>query len=251
MNFKYRNIDSFLHKLDPRSKILATIMFFVYSLTFRNVILQTLVFLMVLFYATLGHSIKSVLSAKTFLFSIFITTILMWLLTLRGPTKIILWFSLEGLLYGLSTGLALIIMIISSIVFITTTKVEDFTIACMRLGLPYRVAFSISSAIRMIPTIAGTGTVIIQAQMSRGLDIDSGNFMQKLKKYIPVIIPTILSVIRGTNVFVMALESKGFGYSDKRVNYTKISYCSLDYIFSLIILFFIGIAIFLKLYFKL
>jgi energy-coupling factor transport system permease protein len=167
---------------------------------------------------------------------------------MRGPTKIILWFSVEGLLRGVSGGFSLVIIIITSIVLVSTTKVEDLTLACIRLGLPYRGAFAVSTAIRMIPLIAGTAETILQAQKSRGLDVDSGSFMQKLKKYVPLLVPTIVSVIRGTTVFAMALESKGFGYSEKRVSYLTISYKAPDYIFSAVLLLFIGFAFFIRFY---
>jgi energy-coupling factor transport system permease protein len=153
---------------------------------------------------------------------------------------------MEGLLRGISGGLSLVIIIITSIVFISTTKIEELTLACIRIGLPYRVAFAMSTAIRMIPLIAGTASTILQAQKSRGLDVDSGSFMQKLKKYVPLLVPTIVSVIRGTTVFAMALESKGFGYSEKRVSYLTISYKPRDYIFSFFLLLFIGFAFFIR-----
>lgn len=249
--FMYRDVDSLLHKLDPRTKLLVMLMFLVYALMFHNALLQAVVFLFVLAYAAIGRSFVNVFRAKAVFFSVFTVTVLMWLLTMRGPTKIIFWLSMEGLLYGVSAGLTLIIIIITSIVFVSTTKIEELTLGCMKLGLPYRAAFALSTAIRMIPTIASTATTILQAQKSRGLDVDSGGFLQKLKKYVPLMVPTIVSVIRGTTVFAMALESKGFGYSDKRVNYITIAYKTADYVFSLFLLLLIGLAIFIKLYFKL
>jgi len=154
----------------------------------------------------------------------------------------------EGLLRGISGGFSLIIIIITSIVFVSTTKIEEMTLACIRLGLRYRGAFAMSTAIRMIPLIAGTAETILQAQKSRGLDVDTGTFMQKLKKYVPLMVPTIVSVIRGTSVFAMALESKGFGYSEKRVSYLTIAYKTRDYIFSIFLLVIMGFAFFIKFY---
>jgi len=75
--------------------------------------------------------------------------------------------------------------------------------------------------------------------------------MQKLKKYIPLMVPAIVSVIRGTTVFAMALESKGFGYSESRVDYAVITYKPLDYIISLVLLLLIVFAVFIKYYFHL
>jgi energy-coupling factor transport system permease protein len=247
--FLYRDVNSFLHKLDPRAKLLVMLTFFIYALMFlTNPLLQAAAFLFVLAYAAMGRALVNVKRASGVLLSIFTVTVIIWLLTTRGPTKIILWFSMEGLYRGISGGLSLVIIIITSIVFISTTKTEELTLACIRLGLPYRGAFAMSTAIRMIPLIAGTGATILQAQKSRGLDVDTGSFMQKLKKYVPLLVPTIVSVIRGTNVFAMALESKGFGYSEKRVSYLSIKYKPIDYIFSFLLLLLIGFAFFIKYY---
>lgn len=247
--FAHRDIDSFLHKLDPRAKLLVMLMFFIYALMFLdNPVLLGVVFLFVLVYAAMGKALDNVKRSAGVMVTIFIVTVIVWLLTMRGPTKIVLWFSVEGLLRGISGGLSLVIIIITSIVFVSTTRIEDLTLACIRLGLPYRGAFAVSTAIRMIPLIADTAETILQAQKSRGLDVDSGSFMQKLKKYVPLLVPTIVSVIRGTTVFAMALESKGFGYSEKRVSYLAISYKARDYIFSAVLLLFIGLAFFLKYY---
>jgi len=247
--FMYQDINSFLHRLDPRSKLLVMLTFFVYALMFlTNPALLAVVFLFVLVYAAMGRALGNVWRSAGVLLTIFTVTVIVWLLTMRGPTKIILWFSVEGLYRGISGGFSLIIIIITSIVFVSTTKVEELTLACMRLGLPYRGAFAMSTAIRMIPLIAGTAETILQAQKSRGLDVDTGSFMQKLKKYVPLLVPTIVSVIRGTSVFAMALESKGFGYSDNRVSYLTISYKPRDYVFSFVLLLFIAFAFFIKFY---
>jgi len=249
--FSYRDADTLLHKLDPRTKMLAMLMFFVYALMFNDAIIQAAVFLFVLLYASLGKTLDNVWRARIALFSVYIVTTIMWLITMRGPTRIIWVFSMEGLLYGVNAAFTLMTIIITGIVFITTTKVEDITMGCIRLGMPYRGAFAMSTAIRMVPTIAATGATILQAQKSRGLDVDSGNFLQKLKKYVPLIVPAIVSVIRGTTVFAMALESKGFGYSDSRVNYIVIRFKTFDYVFSAILIALMCAAVFIKFYFGL
>ncbi|MCL2127686.1 MAG: energy-coupling factor transporter transmembrane protein EcfT [Treponema sp.] len=247
--FMYRDVDSFLHKLDPRAKLLVMLTFFVYALMFLDkAALLGVAFVFVLIYAAMGRALVNVKKSAGVLLTIFSVTVVIWLLTTRGPTKIVLWLSVEGLLRGISGGLSLVIIIITSIVFISTTKIEELTLACIRIGLPYRVAFAMSTAIRMIPLIADTAATILQAQKSRGLDVDSGSFMQKLKKYVPLMVPTIVSVIRGTTVFAMALESKGFGYSEKRVSYLSIKYKPADYVFSFFLLLFICLAFFIKFY---
>ena len=184
--FMYRDINSFLHKLDPRAKLLVMLTFFIYALMFLpNPAIQGVAMLFVLIYAAMGRALGNVWRSARVLVTIFTVTVIVWLLTMRGPTKIVLWFSMEGLFRGISGGLSLVIIIITSIVFVSTTKIEELTLACIRIGLPYRGAFAMSTAIRMIPLIAGTADTILQAQKSRGLDVDTGSFMQKLKKYSP------------------------------------------------------------------
>ena len=75
-----------------------------------------------------------------------------------------------------------------------------------------------------------TSSTIIQAQKSRGLDLDSGSVLEKIRKHIPLVIPTLISVIRSTNVFSMALESRGFGYSPLRTNLLELRLNAGDFL---------------------
>ena len=69
---------------------------------------------------------------------------------------------------------------------------------------------------------------------------------QKTRKYLPLMIPTFISVIRSTNIFSMALESKGFGYSNKRTNYLKLTMGSGDYFMLFLGALVLTAAIFIK-----
>ena len=113
-------------------------------------------------------------------------------------------------------------MIIAGMVFLSTTKIEEISQGLVKLGLPYRGAFAFSTAIRLVPLIVATSTTIAQAQKSRGLDLDAGSFLEKIRKHVPLVIPTLVSVIRSTNVFSMALESRGFGYAPRRTNLVEL-----------------------------
>ena len=82
----------------------------------------------------------------------------------------------------------------------------------------------------MVPTISASIYTISQAQRSRGLDLESGNVLERIKKYVPLLIPVFISTIRSTNVFGMALESKGFGARDDRTFYLKMEMKKRDFI---------------------
>jgi energy-coupling factor transport system permease protein len=82
----------------------------------------------------------------------------------------------------------------------------------------------------MVPTIASSTVTISQAQRSRGLDLDSGNVIERIRKFLPLLVPVFISSIRNTNIFGMALESKGFGAREKRTFYLKLQMTTADYL---------------------
>jgi energy-coupling factor transport system permease protein len=114
-------------------------------------------------------------------------------------------------------------MIVAGMIFLSTTRNEEIATGLVKLGIPYRFAFAVSTALRLVPTIAATGSTIGQAQRSRGLDLESGNIIQRVRKNTPLLIPVFVSTIRSTNVFSMALESKGFGAARERTYFLRLA----------------------------
>jgi len=153
----------------------------------------------------------------------------MWNIFASGETPLWWFFDLESLLYSIARTMLILLMIFSGVNLISTTRNEELVLGMIRLGLPYRIGFTISTALRLVPTIASNIGTISQAQRSRGLDIESGNILERLKKYLPLLVPVFISTIRNTNVFGMALESKGFGARDERTFYLTLKMHTLDY----------------------
>lgn len=249
--FMYLDVDSPLHRLDPRTKMLIVAFCMATALMFIIPLYQIALLVSTLIYCAFGKCLVNVYKSRFLYISIFTVSFLMWSLVIRGGTTLFWFISKEGVVKGFCAGTGLIVIVLSSLAFISTTKIEELTAGILKLGIPYRGAFALSTAIRMVPMIVGTGYIILQAQKSRGLDVDSGGILARLKKYIPLMVPAIVSTIRGTNVFAMALESKGFGYSDKRVEYMQIRFNTRDYVITFIIAFLFSAAVFTKYYFKL
>jgi energy-coupling factor transport system permease protein len=249
--FMYLDVDSFLHRLDPRTKMLIVAYCMATALMFIIPAYQLGLLVATLFYCALGKCLGNVFKMRFVYVSIFLVSFLMWTLTVRGQTPLFGFITLEGVNKGVSAGLGLIVIVLSSLAFISTTKIEELTAGLLKLGLPYKGAFALSTAIRMVPMIVGTGYTILQAQKSRGLDVESGSVIARLKKYIPLMVPAIVSTIRGTNVFAMALESKGFGYSDTRTEYMQLRYKAADYFITILMLVMLALSVFVKFRFNL
>lgn len=151
----------------------------------------------------------------------------------KGPTPLLSWgplhVSRESLLYGIAMGLRLATFVATGLIFLSTTRNEEFTNGLIRMGLPYSIAFALSTSLRLVPTFAGVGATIVQAQVSRGLDLESGNIFSKIGKFIPQAVPLFIYAIRHTNMLAMALESKGFRPDAKRTLYYEPHMRRVDY----------------------
>jgi energy-coupling factor transport system permease protein len=91
------------------------------------------------------------------------------------------------------------------------------------------MAFAFSTALRLVPTFAGAGATIVQAQISRGLNLESGGPVARLRRFIPLSVPLFIYAIRHTNMLAMALESKGFRPEQKRTFYLELRMTPGDY----------------------
>lgn len=249
--FLYLDKDTFLHRLDPRTKLLIMFGSFTVALMFYSLPILIGLSLVVLLYGYSGKVLSNLKRIRVILFMIALVSIILWSLTKGGDTRLLGPITKEGIIYGITIGLKFDIMIIAGMIFLSATKIEEIAIGLVKLKVPYRGAFAFSTAIRLVPMIVGTSYTITQAQKSRGLDLDSGSFIQKAKKYVPLLIPTLISVIRGTNVFAMALESKGFGYDDERTNYLEINFNSRDYVLMILTVVVIAVSIYAKVIFNL
>src|SRR5215210_1511837 len=194
---------------------------FVLAFIFLDPLYELAVLALVLVFGYMAKSLENLRRIWFILLTVALITIVVWSLVGAGRTPLFLFVELESVLYGVSIALRLDTTIITGMIFLSTTRNEEVAIGLVKLGIPYRFAFAVSTALRLVPTIASTGYTIGQAQRSRGLDLDSGNFLQRIRKYVPLLVPVFVTTIRSTNVFSMALESKGFGAGSKRTFFLK------------------------------
>jgi energy-coupling factor transport system permease protein len=217
----YLDRDTWIHRLDPRTKIFLLIGMFVLPFVFLNPLYELAVLVLILFLGYLAKVLANLRRIWFILVTIAVVTVILWSIFGSGQTPLFLFVELEALLYGLSIALRIDTTVIAGMIFLSITRNEEVAIGLVRLGIPYRFAFAVSTALRLVPTIAATGLTIGQAQRSRGLDLESGNVVQRIRKHVPLLVPIFVSTIRSTNVFSMALESKGFGAGSGRTYFLQ------------------------------
>jgi len=230
----YLDRSTFLHRLDPRAKMAALAAFFVSALAFNHPAYAAGAWAAVLVIAAASRSLVNLWRIRALLFLLFIFAALLWPFFVKGPTPALrlgpLTASLESLLYGLAVGLRLSAMVAAGMVFMSTTMIEELAHGLRRLGLPYAVSFALAAAVRLVPTFLGSSASVVEAQKSRGLDLESGNILARLRKHVPVLVPVFVTAIRSTDLTAMALESKGFGAHHQRTYYLALRMRPADWV---------------------
>lgn len=226
----YLDNNSFIHRLDPRVKIIVFLLTFVAILLFEDPLWMLPIATLILVQLFISGAVKNLRRIRYVLIVLTISSMILWNLFASGETQIFWRISVESLNFAIARTMLMVLMISTGMVLISSTRNEELVNGMIRLGMPYRVGFAISTSLRLVPTIASSTVTISQAQRSRGLDLDSGNLVDRIKKFLPLLVPVFISTIRSTNIFGMALESKGFGAREKRTFYLVFEMDTADYI---------------------
>lgn len=243
----YLDYDTFMHRLDARTKLLLFVMFFFAIIQFENPLWMLPVAFLVLLQLLVSGAVRNMLRIRHVLVVMSISSVIIWNVFAGGETPLFWFFQYESLLYSFNRLLLILQFITLGMVLISTTRNEELVMGMIKLGLPYRVGFAISTSLRLVPTIAANAQIISQAQRSRGLDLESGNLLQRVRKFLPLLIPVFISTIRNTNIFGMALESRGFGARPKRTYFLKMEMKTADYVVLAFVLVFTLASIYLNL----
>jgi len=214
--YLYEPKESPIHRLDPRTKILIVLAGFVIALVPSSVPHATGVLALVAIYVTIAQSWGAVARIQKFLLIITIFTVVIWGLIPRGDDVLWLFIRRDSLAFGILTAIKIDAILIMGIIFLATTRNEEITIGLVKMGVPYVMCFAFSMALRLVPTFAQTGATVIEAQRSRGLELETGSLLSRMKAYIPLMAPIFLVSIRNVNLMAMALEARGFGVGKKR-----------------------------------
>lgn len=210
----YVNQPTAFHGLDGRTKI-----FLAFGVCFLALCFSHPLFLFVI----LGGVILLLLGSRSYpnvkkmwvlTTLLFCYSMILWPFFVHGATPVP-WLSVvgvteEGLMVGAAMGLRLLAMVWAGVWLLSVTPIEELAIALQQLGLPGRVSFAFSLAFRWVAILLGAGVSVVQAQRSRGLDMGAGGIGDRLRKYVPLVVPLIGQALRQTQVLTMALESKGF-----------------------------------------
>jgi len=237
---KFSAISSPIHKLDPRMKFLFVSVLFVSTIVFSDLLPLSILFVL---------QVPILIAAKVQK---------EWLKTLRGAVVLSVVIFASNLLANyfyydrvlttdiLELSLAMTVRFITLIttfsIFFLTTSPDKLSLALEKAHVPYELNFAFITAIRFVPVLADEAQTIIDAQKARGLELEKGNFLQRIRNYLPILLPLIINSIRRSLELAEAMESRAFGSMKKRSNLYELRMTRNDYlvlVLSLVILFFV------------
>ena len=120
--------------------------------------------------------------------------------------------------FAAAMTLRFVVLVESFSVFFLTTSPDLLGLALEESHVPYEFSFAFTTAVRFVPVLAEEAQTIMDAQKARGLELEKGNFMKRIRNYIPVLIPLIVSAIRRSLELAEAMESRAWGATKKRTN---------------------------------
>jgi len=249
--------ESVLHRADPRTKIILSIVFMVVIFmvnsfwTFAALALFTLMTVIIS-----GVPIKYTLRGlKPLLFIIIFTAVINMFTTSGTPISQTIPFkyiTYEGILLALRLALRLALIIISgSLLTFTTTPIlltdgiERLMSPLKKIGVPaHELAMMMSIALRFIPTLLEETDKIMKAQAARGADFDTGNLVQRAKSFVPVLVPLFVSAFRRADELATAMEARCYRGGVGRTRLRQLQFTNVDAIIGLVaVVFFAGLLI--------
>ena len=217
--FFFTDNDSFLHRLDPRVKITGLIVFCMLAVIAESIPGMGLMLTLLLWLFLAGKSGESLKKMAGFFMLIAGMTFLMWVLVYRSQDKIWVWGNLAvysgAVTHAALMSLRFLNMLLSGLLFLSITSIEDFFGGMIVIGVPYPFAFAVSLSFRLVMVFMANAFTIVEAQKVRGNDITRGHIIKRIKAYTPLIAPLILTGIKKAETLTLALESKGFSPRNK------------------------------------
>jgi energy-coupling factor transport system permease protein len=213
---KFRRVSSPIHNLDPRIKFIYVIVIFLAAILFGEILPLIALFLLQVPFVLLARVQKQ------------------WLRSLRGATflaafifivNIVTKFFATGYMltaidieFSAAMTLRFVVLVESFSVFFLTTSPDHLGLALEQTHVPYEFSFAFTTAVRFVPVLAEEAQTIMDAQKARGLELEKGNLLKRIRNYVPVLIPLIVSAIRRSLELAEAMESRGWGATKKRTN---------------------------------
>ena len=254
---QYYQTESAVHRLDPRVKLIATVVFIISLFLVDNFWGYLTAGLFLAFSIRLSHvPFKFIVRGMKAILFLLIFTVIFNLFLTPGQPLVSIWrltITREGLETAAKMAIRLSFLIIGSSVMTLTTTPNNLTDGMESLMKPLRrlhvpvheIAMMMSIALRFIPILLEETDKIMKAQMARGADFESGNLIQKAKSLVPLLVPLFISAFRRASDLAMAMEARCYRGGEGRTKMKPLIYKRRDAIAFAVLFVYLAAAVLL------
>lgn len=254
---------SSIHKLDPRTKIILSLLFIVAVFIANN----PLSFLLLLIFSLILVSISRISFAVVFrgikpiLFILLFTALINIFMTGGSSEPLVSFWVIniykEGIFRAVFMALRVTILIIGTSILLTYTTspisltdgLESLMLPLKKIGVPvHTFAMMMSISLRFIPTLVEETEKIMNAQKSRGADFTTGSLINRAKALVPLLVPLFVSAFKRAEELATAMECRCYRGDYKRTKLVKLELKTRDYLWLCVFFLFLGFIIFLSVY---
>lgn len=251
--------DSFVHKLDPRAKLIFVILFiaavfFVETFVGYAVVASFILAAVIFSRVPLLRILKSL---KGVIFLVLFTAVLNVFFFKQGRVLFhwtVFTVTAEGLIFAAKMALRLSILVMGATLLTLTTTPMGITDGMESLMSPLKllhvrvhdIAIIMSIALRFIPSLIEETDRIMLAQKARGASFDTGGLIKKAKAMLPILIPLFVSAFRHADELALALDARCYNATDKRTKFKKLAFTWRDLAASIFVLIFFALILFLR-----
>ncbi|MDD2553521.1 MAG: energy-coupling factor transporter transmembrane component T [Desulfotomaculaceae bacterium] len=213
--------DTFVHRLHPLPKLLLLIVYSVSVIIFSQVVpAVALFFILLVFYGRSGlgpvfflRKLRVILMFGLLMMLVQVISVrqgtLLWEYAVFGGVTLRVWSA--GAAAGLVMMLRFINIIASSYLFVSTTDPNKLAYALMQVGLPYRYGFMLITSLRFIPVFTQELTIIRNAQMAKGIDLEGVTPGKALRAVKYLLTPLVICALNKVDYLAVSMESRAFG----------------------------------------
>ena len=233
---KFKRGRTVIHRLDPRVKFFLICTIFAFSIFFVELAPILILFIAIIplvFLAEIQREWFRSLKAS---------------IILAGFIFVMNFIFGGNLFYSITMAFRFLVIVSSFSVFFLTTSPDDLGLALEQSHFPYEFSFAFTTAIRFVPELAKEAQTIVDAQRSRGLELEGGSIMKRIRNYMPILIPLIISAIRRSMELAEAMESRSFGAIRKRTSLYILKLRFIDYLVISVSILALAVAIFGRFY---
>ncbi len=260
---QYCEGSSVVHRLDPRAKIIISIIYIVAIFLAKSVSAFALLTLSTLGLVFLtGISPRLILKSMRPLLFIILFTSIINIFWIKGETLLVSFsvinIYLEGIVNAILIVLRIMLLITATSLFLTytttplalTDALESLLSPLKKLHVPvHEFAMMMTIALRFIPTLIEETQKIIAAQTARGADFSSGNIISRAKALIPILIPLFISAFRRADELAVAMECRCYTGGVGRTRMNRLRSSGRDWVFAFCVLVLGAAIVLLNIYF--